>query len=164
MFNAWLRCVLAFFSLLSLSFFLSSSRSGHREAKISDFPRHRWIAAISLWLFPKYLSSPPAIWVLLIWALKEQWVSWPQLLTGKQRAWPKIHLILLWIPSNPQTDVRRTRSSKLNLFSVRSSNGFSGITVRSSNTQCGSGNDYSYTHATLVCVLWSTLDRQPIYI
>lgn len=152
MFNAWMVEVRPFpcshSPLLSSPFFLSSSWSGHREAKISSFLCHRWIAVIYLFifrLFPKYLSSPRAIWALLIWTLKEQRVSWPPLLTGKQRAWPKIHPLLSWIPPYPQTNVGRMRPSKSNLFLVGPCDGFRGISTRSTNTQCGSGNDPSYT-------------------
>lgn len=167
MFNAWLVEVRPLSRSLSLTlslffsspFFLSSSQSGHREAKISAFPYHRWIAVIFFWLFPKYRNSPQAIWALLIWTLKEQRVSWSPQLTGKQRAWPKIHLLLSWIPPNPQTDVGRTPPSKSNHFSVGSGDGFWGISTCSTNTQCGSGNDCSYTHDTLISVLRSTLDR-----
>lgn len=119
MFNAWLVEVRPLtLTLFSSPFFLSSSRSGHREAKISNFSLPQMDCCDFFWLFPKYLSSPRAIWVLLIWTLKEQRVSWPPMLTGKQRAWPKIHPLLFWIPPNPRTDVGRTRPSKSNLFSV----------------------------------------------
>lgn len=157
MFNAWLtssHLTSTHLSLLSLFLIIQSIWSP--RGKNIEFSCHRWIAVIFFLLFPKYLSSPQAIWALLIWTLKEQRVFWPPLLMGKQRTWPKIHVLLSWIPPNPQTDVGRTQPSNSNLLSVGSADGFWGFSTHiscSTNTQCGSGNDHGYTDETLFSVL-----------
>lgn len=139
--------------------FLSSSRSGHREAKILNFLRHRWIAVIYLfifWLFPKYLSSPRAIWELLIWTLKEQWVSWPRLFTGKQRAWPK-NPSASFLDSSKSSN-RRWENTASQVISLLSGiwrwilGGFLHTFRCSTNTQCGS-NDDRYADDTHTSVL-----------
>lgn len=121
--HAWLWYVLSSHSLL-LSLFLIIQSIWSPRGKNIGFSLPQMDCCDFFWLFPKYLSSPRAIWALLIWTLKEQRVSWPPLLTGKQRAWPKIHPLLSWIPPNPRTNVGRTRPSKSNLFSVGSGDGF----------------------------------------
>lgn len=148
--HGWLRYVLSSRSLL-LSLFLIIQSIWSPRGKNIELSLPQMDCCDFFWLFPKYLSSPQAIWALLIWTLKEQWVFWPPLLTGKQRAWPKIQLLLSWIPSNPQTNVGRTRPSKSNLFSVRSGDSYQGFSSHiswSTNTQCGSGTDHSYTDDT----------------
>lgn len=124
--HGWLSYVLSSHSLL-LSLFLIIQSIWSPRGKNIEFSLPQMDCCDFLfffWLFLKYLSSPRAIWALLIWTLKEQQVSWPALLTGKQRAWPKIHPLLSWIPLNPRTDVGRTRPSKSNLLSVGSGDGF----------------------------------------
>lgn len=161
MFNAWLVEVCPLLSLSSPLPFsyhpvdLVTKRQKYRIFLATDGLLWFFIFYF-FWLFLKYLSSPRAIWALLIWTLKEQQVSWPALLTGKQRAWPKIHPLLSWIPLNPRTDAGRTQPSKSNLLSVGSGDGFWGCSTHSScstNTQCGSGADHGYTDDTFSCGL-----------